>query len=159
MPFTPFHFGPSFCIALYFDRHIDLPVFLLANVVIDFEPLILMQLKEYPIHSYCHTLLFSTFLGLCFGIIGYWGKGIFQRFMAYLQLDYQTNLSKMIKSAIWGMWFHVLLDILLHHDIRPFYPLELNVAGAVSGRTVYWACAVAFIPAIILYMLKAKIRR
>lgn len=156
MPFTPFHFGPSSCIALYFDRHIDLPVFLLANVVIDFEPLILKQLKEYPVHSYCHTLLFSTILGLCLGIIGYWGKGFFQRFMAYLNLDYQTNLRKMIKSAVWGMWFHVLLDTLHHHDIRPFYPLVLNVAGVVSNRTVYWACAVAFIPAIILYIFKAN---
>jgi hypothetical protein len=37
--------------------------------------------------------------------------------------------------------------------------MELNVAGAVSGWMVYWACAVAFIPAIILYIFKAKIRR
>lgn len=54
------------------------------------------------------------------------------------------------------MWFHILLDTLLHKDIHPFYPLELNVAGAVSSRTVYWACAVAFIPAIILYIFKAN---
>jgi hypothetical protein len=40
MPFTPCHFGPSACIALPLNRWIDLPVFLLANVAIDIEPLL-----------------------------------------------------------------------------------------------------------------------
>jgi len=37
VPFTPFHFGPGAFIALSLRKYIDLPVLVLANVVIDFE--------------------------------------------------------------------------------------------------------------------------
>ncbi len=39
MPFTPYHFGPSGFVGLVFGKWIDLPVFVLANVIVDVEVL------------------------------------------------------------------------------------------------------------------------
>jgi len=63
---------PSACIALPLNRWIDLPVFLLANVAIDIEPLLVMTLNlSYPLHGYAHTLLGATLIGLGWGGIAY----------------------------------------------------------------------------------------
>ncbi|MHC4299546.1 MAG: hypothetical protein ACYS7Y_19890 [Planctomycetota bacterium] len=35
MPFTPYHFGPSGCVGLILRKWIDVPVFVLTNVIID----------------------------------------------------------------------------------------------------------------------------
>ena len=39
MPFTPYHVGPSGFVGLVFGKWIDLPVFVLANVIVDVEVL------------------------------------------------------------------------------------------------------------------------
>ena len=44
MPFTPYHFGPSGFFGLALKKWIDLPVFLLANVIIDVEVLLIPAL-------------------------------------------------------------------------------------------------------------------
>ena len=42
MPFTPFHFGPHACVAFAANKKIDIPVFILANIAVDIEPLSVM---------------------------------------------------------------------------------------------------------------------
>ena len=65
MPFTPYHFGPSGFVGLVFRRWIDIPVFLLANVVIDLEPLAVILFDSgSSLHRLCHTFLFGTVLGI-----------------------------------------------------------------------------------------------
>lgn len=52
MPFTPLHFGPHACVALPLRRRVDLPVFLLTNVVVDVEPLLVLTFNlNYPLHG------------------------------------------------------------------------------------------------------------
>jgi len=41
MPFTPYHFGPSGFWGLAFRKWLDLPVFVLANVIVDIEVLVI----------------------------------------------------------------------------------------------------------------------
>ena len=72
MPFTPYHFGPAAVVSLPLKKKIDIPVFILVNVVIDIEPLIVLIFKpEYPVHGYAHTLLFSLIIGTVFGFVAY----------------------------------------------------------------------------------------
>ena len=82
MPFTPFHFGPSALIGLPLKRWIDIPVFVLANVVIDFEPLAVMVFQpDYPLHGYFHTLLIGGILGLIWGLAAYPLRPVWRFFM------------------------------------------------------------------------------
>ena len=93
MPFTPFHFGPSALIGLPLKRWIDIPVFVLANVVIDFEPLAVMVFRlDYPLHGYFHTLLIGGVLGLLWGLAAYPFRPVWRFFMGIFGLSYQPTL-------------------------------------------------------------------
>jgi membrane-bound metal-dependent hydrolase YbcI (DUF457 family) len=155
MPFTPYHFGPSACIALPLRKYIDIPVFILANVVIDLEPLaVILFGLNYPLHGYFHTFLVGTVVALVWGLIAYWGKSILQRLMKLFHLSYESNFRKMLLSAILGIWFHILLDGQLYTDIQPFWPLDTNpFINLMTLKTVRLLCTISFLPAIVLYII------
>ncbi|UCC94773.1 MAG: hydrolase [Candidatus Omnitrophota bacterium] len=158
MPVTPFHFGPAACIGLPSQKYIDLPVFILANVVVDIEPFLVVFFNlNYPMHGYCHTFLIGSCVGIIWALIAYWGRAILHNSMRLLRLQYNTNFRKIFISAILGVWFHVLLDAPLYPDIRPFYPLKANpLYGKMNELSVYLICTVLFIPAWILYKSKSQ---
>ncbi len=155
MPFTPYHFGPSACIALPLRRYIDIPVFIFANVVIDFEPLAVILLDlNYPLHGYFHTFLVGTVVALAWGLIAYSGKSTLQRLMKLFHVSYESNFRKMLLSAILGVWFHILLDSIRWYDIRPFWPLDTNpFINLMTLKTVRLLCTISFLPAIVLYII------
>jgi len=155
MPFTPFHFGPSACVALPAHRYIDLPVFLLANVAVDLEPLTVMVFRlDYPYHGYCHTFLIGAVVGLVCGVAAYRCRGLFRVLMGWAHLSYRTSLPKMLVSGVLGVWLHVLLDAPLYRDMRPFFPLQADpLYGLISRHTGYLFCTVCFLPAVALYVV------
>ena len=154
MPFTPYHFGPSACVALPLQKYIDIPVFMLANVIIDFEPgAVLLFGLSYPSHGYCHTFLFGTLIGLVWGLAAYPARNPLGRLMKLFGLPYRTSLGKVVLSGVLGVWFHVLLDSFCWGDIRPFWPIDANpLFNLATLDTVRLFCAVAFIPAIVIYI-------
>ena len=52
MPVTPYHFGPNGLVGLLFKRWIDLPVVVLANVVIDMEVLFALFLCALLVYGF-----------------------------------------------------------------------------------------------------------
>jgi len=155
MPFTPYHFGPSGFVGLALRKWIDIPVFILANVAVDLEPLaVILFGLNYPLHGYFHTFLVGTVVALVWGLIAHSGKSILQQLMKLFHLSYETNFRKMLLSAILGIWFHILLDGQLYTDIQPFWPLKANpLYGLLSYNTVYLICKISFLPAIVLYII------
>ncbi|MHC4259460.1 MAG: hydrolase [Planctomycetota bacterium] len=154
MPFTPYHFGPSGCVALPLQKYIDIPVFMLANVVIDFEPgVVLLFDLSYPSHGYCHTFLLGGVIGLVWGLVAYPARNPLGRLMKLFGLPYQTSLGKMVLSGLLGVWFHVLVDSFCWGDIRPFWPIGANpLDNHIGPDPVRLLCMVAYIPAIVLYI-------
>jgi membrane-bound metal-dependent hydrolase YbcI (DUF457 family) len=154
MPFTPFHFGPSATVAFPLKRKMDIPIFILANVAIDIEPLTVMILNlSYPLHGYAHSFLGSGLVGALWGVIGFKGKGILHRAMQFIGLRYETTMTKAIISGIFGALCHVLLDAPIYTDIKPFYPLASNpLYGLVPENTMYLFCSILFVPAFLLYL-------
>ncbi|MHC4622357.1 MAG: hypothetical protein ACYS4W_00465 [Planctomycetota bacterium] len=123
LPFTPYHFGPSGLLGLVFRKWIDLPVFLLANVVVDIEVLVISGLQlGFPIHRYTHTLLLGAATGIVWAIAAYPLRGVFKKAMQFVRLPYKTSFWKMVTSGILGVWLHVLIDSVYHFDTRPFWP-------------------------------------
>lgn len=158
MPFTPYHFGPHGCVGLVCKRYLDLPVFVLANVAVDLEPLAVMVFGlSYPHHGYCHTFLIGAVVGIVWALIAYPFRDVIKVIMNAFRLTYSTTLIKMIVSGVLGVWLHVLFDAPLYPDIRPFFPWETNpLYGIVSRSVVYRFCAICFVPAIVLYVLAAR---
>lgn len=102
MPFTPLHFGPHACVALPLRRYVDLPVFLLTNVVVDVEPLLVLTFNlNYPLHGYCHTLLIGGLLGLLLGTIAFAFRGVFAA-VRLARLPYEPSLGKMVIAGVAG---------------------------------------------------------
>jgi membrane-bound metal-dependent hydrolase YbcI (DUF457 family) len=157
MPFTPYHFGPSACLGLPLKKSIDIPVFVLVNVVVDFEPLavILFDL-DYPLHGFFHTFLIGGLLGLTCGILAFPARNFFKYWMQLFHLPYQTNLIKMIVSGILGVWFHILLDGVLYGEMHPFWPIAFNpLHQIISYSALFSLCEVTCIAAIVIYPARA----
>jgi membrane-bound metal-dependent hydrolase YbcI (DUF457 family) len=161
MPFTPFHFGPTATIGLLARKCIDLPVFVLVNVAIDVESLLVMLFGfNYPLHGYCHTFLIGSLVGAIFAILAYLSRRFILRIMTTISLPYETSFKKIFFSSLLGVWFHVLLDAPIYPDIRPFYPYSSNpLYGIVSLITMYLICSIFFIPAIFLYLRHTSLKQ
>jgi len=157
MPFTPYHFGPSGFLGLVFRKWIDFPVFVLANVFVDIEVLVIWFFGlGWPLHRYVHTLLVGTAAGALFGVAAYPSRKFLKRFMRIFKLPYETDLGKTIISGILGVWCHVIIDAIYHPDVLIFWPSNATpLHGLISQQQVEIACAIFFIPAIILYAISA----
>jgi membrane-bound metal-dependent hydrolase YbcI (DUF457 family) len=162
MPFTPYHFGPAALIVLPLKKWIDIPVFVLANVVVDFEPLAVMVFQlNYPLHGYFHAFLFGGIVGLMWGFVAYLlFRPVFRPVMKFFRLPYQPTLLKMMLSGLLGIWLHVFIDSVSHPDVNPLWPVMGNPFYAVVGyQTLILLCEISLIAAIVIYSAIAVIRR
>ena len=157
MPFTPYHFGPSSFIGLVFRKWLDLPVFVLANVIVDIEVLVIWFFApNLSPHRYCHTFLIGAAAGAAWGLAAYQLRHFFKRLMQIFRLPYETSFFKMLISGILGVWCHVIIDAIYHWDVRIFWPSNTKpLHGLISKQQVEIACVIFFIPAIILYVIAA----
>lgn len=155
MPFTPYHFGPSAFIGLIFRKWLDIPVFVLANVIVDIEVLVVWLFElGYPIHRYCHTLLIGSIVGLLWGVAAYPLRHFFNRLMQIIRIPYQISFRKMLISGILGVWLHVLIDRIYHWDVRVFWPSRARpLYGLPSHRQVEILCLAFFAAALIVYVI------
>jgi len=153
MPFTPYHFGPSGFIGLTFRKWLDLPVFVLANVIVDIEVLVIALLGlGWPYHRYLHTLLLGALAGIGWGLVAYRLRGLFAKIMRIFRLPYKTGLSKMIVSGILGVWLHVLIDAVFHWDVKIFWPNKAKpLYKLLSQEQVKTVCIWFWVGAIVLY--------
>jgi len=151
MPFTPYHFGPSGFFGLVFKKFIDLPVFVLASVIVDIEVLFY---NRWPVHRYVHTLLIGAGVGLLWGLLAYPLKGLFGKLMNLFRLPYKPSLWKMLISGLLGVWFHVLIDSIYHWDVRIFWPSRARpLHNLLSQQQVRLVCLAFWCAAVILYVI------
>jgi hypothetical protein len=158
MPFTPYHFGPSGFLSLLFRKWLDIPVFILANVIVDIEVLVIMIFHlGYPKHRYCHTLLIGAVVGLLWGIAAYPLRHIFKYLMQLLHIPYQTSLRKMIISGVLGVWLHNIIDGIYHFDIKLFWPNRTILLWRTAHRyidkdNIENVCVCFILAAVIVYL-------
>ena len=125
MPVTPYHFGPNGAIGLLLRRWIDLPMFLLANVLIDVEVLLAAGHQDPHRHLHWHTLLIGGILGAAAGAALYLAaplRRLLARLMHLARIPYRPTLASMTLGGLFGAAAHVLLDALYHSDVQPFWP-------------------------------------
>ena len=128
MPFTPYHIGPALLFGLPLRRYIHVPTFLVASIIIDVEPFLVLVLGlVYPLHGYLHTIFLSFFVGLALGIVMYSVDNHMRPLYRTLLLESNTlNLRSFMVAGVLGTILHVMTDSLLYDDIRPFYPFTVN---------------------------------
>ncbi len=149
---------------------IDLPVFLLANVIIDLEVLhhINFGHQRWPHrHWHFHSLLGGVVVGALLGTAAYWIKPV-RRFFAWamrlVRIRYKPKLWKMILAGVLGVWLHAAVDAIYHYDVQLFWPSKARElarplwrlfsknSAENMARVEFW-CLMCFVGAVILYVI------
>jgi hypothetical protein len=169
LPLTPFHLGPALAIGLPLRKYIHAPTFILGNVIVDVEPLLVFVLGfNYPLHGYLHTLLLASVLGVLLGLVMYFLERTLQPLfrLLLLEIDNKQRLGAFIVGGAFSTMLHVLFDAPLYSDIQPFFPLTANpMRGAFSSSQVYagtmWlgVLGIVFYAIILLFHMQGKTRK
>jgi membrane-bound metal-dependent hydrolase YbcI (DUF457 family) len=143
MPVTPFHFGPGAVLHAIAPQHISFLAYCSANVLIDIESLYNLINRRDPVHAFFHTYLGATlvtvgtvalFIALRSFAERYWLPNLFEwRSLTVRQVT--------IGAAL-GAYSHVVLDSMMHRDIRPLAPASMEnvLLGIISLSALHWWC-------------------
>jgi membrane-bound metal-dependent hydrolase YbcI (DUF457 family) len=160
MPFTPFHFGPALGVGLPLGKYIHAPTFMLANVILDVEPfLVLFFGLNYPLHGYLHTFFLAFFVGLALGCAMFLLERVLHPIykMFLLEPDDPLNRKSFFVAGVLGTILHVLLDSPLYGEMRPFFPLTMNpFYNPTLSLEIYSLCVWMGILGIIYFLLIYK---
>ena len=160
MPFTPFHLGSALLFGLVFSSAFDLPMLLVASVVLDVEPfcILLFNLPR-SLHGFFHSYVGSSILAVLVAVVVYSLRNILTKIMLKFKISQKSSFQKILFTSLIGAYSHVFLDSLLYREMNPLYPLQGNpfvgVASAhVAYTVIYGFCGLSFILSIILYLYK-----
>lgn len=161
MPFTPYHLGPAILIGLILFPLLDLPTFVIANVVIDLEPMLVIILGlGLPLHGPFHSLTLGSFAATALALAMYGFRGLLTPFFRLLKLQQTSRFNQVLASSLLGVWFHVVLDAFLYPKVMLLYPLDGNpLMGLASPSTVYGLCTAAFPLALLVYLFRFIVPR
>jgi membrane-bound metal-dependent hydrolase YbcI (DUF457 family) len=161
VPFTPFHLGPALLFGLMLFAFLDLPTFLIANVLPDIEPFCVrfFDVSGYPLHGFFHSYLGASILALLLTAIVYPLRSSLTRIMEVFRVSQAYSFKKILFTSLVGVYFHVFLDSFLYSEMAPFYPFQGNpffgtLSVYDSYSVVYGFCSIAFVLGIITYFFK-----
>ena len=158
MPFTPYHLGPALFIGLLFLDFIDFPTFLVASVIVDVEPFLVLTFNlDYPLHGFFHSFLGGTLLAVPLALIMYKIRGRLSPVMSFFKLDQKISFKRILAASLSGVYIHILLDSRMYTDIQPFYPSSYNpllTTGVLAGLDSYVLGIWSFFGAAIIYAIR-----
>ena len=137
MPFTPYHFGPASFLGLLFFSFIDFPTFIIASIIVDIEPFLVLALNiDYPLHGFFHSLLGGTLMAIPLAMMMLKIRDKISSSLSFFKLEQKISFRKIVVASLSGIYIHILLDSQMYPDIRPFYPLTYNpllTTGILAG--------------------------
>ena len=163
MPFTPLHLGPALFFGMVLLRYIDLPTFLVANVIVDIEPLVILTFGLHrtdslglPLHGLLHSFLGGTLVALLLALVMIRMRGYLEPLMRLVGLEQVSSPRSVFAAALSGVYLHILLDSFLYVDIRPFYPFSYNpfLGGMAAAFGVWWFCIVTGLIGVALLVFR-----
>jgi len=162
-PFTPFHLGPALALGLPLRKSMHLPTFILANVVLDFEPLLVLVMGlGYPLHGHAHTFLAALLLGMALGYVMLNLDDVLYPLYGLLRLDQDVKRKPVpfMLAGASGTVLHVLFDSPLYAEMRPLFPLTTNpmyIPTLAFGE--YCMCGMMGIFGLVYYTYVASTHR
>lgn len=158
MPFTPFHFGPGLFVGLLFYSFIDFPTFLVASIIVDVEPFLVLALNlDYPLHGFFHSLLGGTLVAIPLALLMLKIRDRISLLTSFFKLEHSVSFKTILGASLSGIYIHILLDSRIYTDIQPFYPSNNNpllATGILAGLDSYIICIWTFFGAIIIYIIR-----
>ena len=125
MPVTPFHFGPGAAIKAVIPNLFSLTAYMGANVLIDIETLYYMLTNQYPWHRFFHTYVGAGVITLAAILIMLLVGRVLKTFSIIpVWAQRELSLLPIVIGATLGASSHIVLDSIMHADIRPLAPFS-----------------------------------
>lgn len=163
MPLTPFHLGPALLLGLVFFSYLDFPTFLVANIIVDIEPILVIFLRlDYPLHGFFHSFLGGTLVAFLLAAVMSKVREYFSPLLSSFKLGQKSSFRSILLASLSGIYIHILLDSRMNMDIKPFYPFDFNPFLSKSilvGVEVYMLCIWSFVLGMIIYGIKVFLIR
>ena len=143
MPITPFHFGPGAALHSIAPKHVSFIAFCAANVIVDVEPLYYMITRQFPVHRFFHTyvgvsVVIAATVALFAAMLKLASVVRLPDLFRWKELTY----SQVVLGAALGGYSHIVLDSVMHTDIRPLAPFSQanGLFGLVSLSSLHLFC-------------------
>ena len=153
MPFTPFHFGPGAAVHAVAPRHVSFLAFCAANVLIDVETLYFLLTDQFPWHRFFHTFMGASLAALITVLLFMAAR----RAALYVKLPnvfgwQELGVLPVVVGAAIGAYSHVVLDSMMHADVRPFAPFSAAnpLLRVVPLGLFHWGCVAAGAAGLVL---------
>jgi len=146
MPFTPYHMGPGIIIKAMLQGSFSLMVFGWAQIIMDIQPLVVLITGEGHLHGFSHTYVGATLLAIFSALSGKCLSEV-DLFVLGLNKQWQVNIAWWVSflSAFIGTFSHVLLDSIMHADVKPFYPITTSnpLLELISVKSLHKFCLIS----------------
>lgn len=136
--------GPGILIKAILQGSFSLMVFGWAQIVMDIQPLIVLVSGEGHLHGFTHTYIGATLLGILSALSGKYFSEIGLRIIGISKTENPIVISWRVASisAFIGTYSHVVLDSIMHGDVKPYYPffLQNKLLGIISVSQLHQVC-------------------
>lgn len=166
MPITPFHIIAAAPIKAIIPRYFSWSIFTLANIFIDLEPITYFIFTGIPSHKFFHSILGATLIAfmcafyfrkLCENYITRWNKNLHPIDRKWLEIkNPKISLMEGIAGGLIGAWSHLILDSMMHQDIKPLWPFLSNnpLLSIISLNSILYLCIGLLGIGAIIYLIR-----
>ena len=158
MPFTLFHLGPSSLIGILLLKWVDFPTILLASVVIDIEPLLVLVFNlSYPLHGFFHSFLGAVSVAFLLILLMKYLRRYLSVFTEFFKLKQDVTLKSIAIGAFIGVFSHILLDAPIYVEMNPFFPIIGNpflIKNTSISLEISTFCVFCFLGTISIYCIR-----
>lgn len=169
MPFTPLHMGPGLLIKSLLGGAFSLMIFGWCQILMDIQPLIVMITGEGHLHGFSHTFIGSTAIAVIAVVTGVPMSNwiLFSKTIGFkredkklLGLNASIGWPVAALSSLIGSYSHVMLDAIMHTDVQPHYPINLEntYLYIVSIETLHSFCIYSGIVGLCIFILTRYLR-
>lgn len=159
MPLTPYHVGPALLVALLLYPLLDIPTFLVANIILDLEPLaVVLGLANWSLHSVFHSLTVGSVVAVVLAGIMFLLRKYTPRIRVGRTEEKEYTIKEYVVTSVAGVWLHILMDAFLYNDLNIFYPIRWNpLVGLLSYQAIINFCLISLPVAFIIYLIRTTV--
>jgi len=155
VPITPFHFGPGVLFAGAAPRRVSLIAFVAANCITDVESIYNVLTGNFPYHRFLHTFLGAVVVTALTIALFLFTRQVARKIALPDWFSWQQlTLLPVAVGALLGSFSHIVLDGVMHADMRPFAPWsDANpFLHRVSLGVLHWGCVIAAVLGGLLWL-------
>ena len=115
MPLAPYHIGPGLFIPLLLMNIVDLPTFLVASVIVDVEPILILFFgSAISLHGFLHSYVEGSIVALILSIAMLKSRKFFSSLTTSFKLEQKWSGTNISIASFLGIYLHIFLDAQMH---------------------------------------------